>query len=172
MERSHRGQGRMRRHAPSKEYYSCTVQMTRVNTSHKTSHMMETRMVAEITLLETLQLFTHCRYASIVFQWLPLRQQQRRKHRQLETPQPRRQEMWAPSSKPPMAREEPIAFIFKTLLAQVSTNVILKCGKCSFLSRKWQSPGLIALGFAESKANSRLPLCGSETDTLDVMVCT
>jgi hypothetical protein len=27
-----------------------------------------------------------------------------------------------------MAREEPIAFIFKTLLAQVSTNVILKCG--------------------------------------------
>lgn len=25
---------------------------------------------------------------------------------------------------------------------------------------------------AESKANSRLPLCGSETDTLDVKVCT
>jgi hypothetical protein len=90
-----------------------------------------------ITLLETLQLFTHCRYASIIFQWLPLRQQRGRKHRQLETPQPRRQEMWAlSSSKPPMAWEEPIAFIFKTLLAQVCTNVILKCGKMLLFVKK------------------------------------
>ena len=119
----------MRRHAPSKEYDSCTVRVAHVNTSNKTSDDAS-RMVAVTPLLgATLQLFTHCRYTSIVFQWLLLRQQRQRKH-----------VSWKPHNRVRQAADVgsvidasngsggTISFIFKTLIAQISTNVMVKCG--------------------------------------------
>jgi hypothetical protein len=47
---------------------------------------------------------------------------------------------------------------------------VLICARLCSCFRSGSYLGLDKL--AESKANSRLPLCGSETDTLDVKVCT